>query len=220
MIKPQFTAVEADAAHEEWMFNCGPGALCAVLGMKPAEIRPHTLDFEWRGYTNPTLMAGILDGLRIPFKRIWQWPGEAKPEKVVYPYFGLVRIQWAGPWTKPGVPMRARYRQTHWIAVNGSAKHGNGPWLPRLVFDINAMSAGGWIEFGVWKNTLVPWLLEGVPKATGDWWPTHCWELGRTLGRKGIQGVVGPICSRCGKGFPYREDEINHLSGPLCEVKR
>lgn len=35
-----FAIEEARSAGDTWKFNCGPGALCAVTGMKPGEIRP------------------------------------------------------------------------------------------------------------------------------------------------------------------------------------
>ena len=80
---------------------------------------------------------------------------------------GLVRIQWGGRWTNPGVPMRVRYRHTHWVAV------GNGE-----VFDINAICVGGWMPWDEWQDELVPWLMrEGVPGHNGTWWPTHALEV-------------------------------------------
>jgi hypothetical protein len=88
-----------------------------------------------------------------------------------------VRVQWGGPWTKPGVPMRVRYRQTHWVGVRerGVAKF---PGFRREVFDINAMFVGGWIPYDEWAGRLVPWLIEKcVPHADGQWWPTHVWKL-------------------------------------------
>src|SRR5687768_1685881 len=109
----RITDADTEAARE-WGFNCGPGALCAVLDKTPDELRPHLLDFEQRGYTNPTLMVGILRGLGVAHHRVWRC--DLPVPDPVYPKFGLVRVQWAGPWTKPGVPMAVRYRKTHWIA--------------------------------------------------------------------------------------------------------
>jgi len=34
-----------------------------------------------------------------------------------------------------------------------------------------------------WETFLVPWLLKEVaPKASGGWWPTHCWQISRQPG--------------------------------------
>lgn len=176
----------ARSARDEWGFNCGPAALCAVLGMTPNEVRPHLGDFEQKEHTNPTLMADILRRLKVPFDRVFESSRAPHRFDIRWPGFGLVRIQWEGPWTEPGRPMRARYRHTHWIASKMGA-----PWGHRIVdphsghflgghkiFDVNALVVGGWISFAEWESVLVPWLLErDVPKATGKWWPTHCWNV-------------------------------------------
>lgn len=162
----RFTLDDAEAAGKAWGFNCGPGALCAVLGLTPTELRSDMLDFERKGYTNPTLMAEVLSRFGVSHRQTYRRDtGGAKCELA----FGLMRVQWAGPWTKPGVPMAARYRQTHWVAVAGDE-----------VFDINAMCVGGWIGRTEWETKLVPWLIrEACPKGSGEWWPTHGWELDR-----------------------------------------
>lgn len=165
----RFGDAETRAASDEWGFNCGPGALCAALGMTPAELRPHMLDFESKHYTNPTLMFGVLKKLGIEHRVVHRSDDFMQP--TVWPVFGLCRVQWHGPWMKPGVPMKARYRQTHWIAVHGHR-------FSRCVFDINALEADGWIPFSLWAGRLVPWLLEMcVPKADGRWHITHSIEL-------------------------------------------
>jgi hypothetical protein len=89
------------AAADAWNFNCGPGALCAVLGKTPEEIRPHLLDFERKGYTNPTLMADILRGLGVSFRRVYECQHKVDGREPVYPSFGLVRLLSSGqvvPW--------------------------------------------------------------------------------------------------------------------------
>lgn len=166
---------QSQLAHDAWRFNCGPGALCAVLGMTPDEIRPHLLDFERKGYTNPTLMATILKALGIRYRSLYQsHHAPVQQQAVRWPSFGLVRIQWGGRWTRPGVPMAARYRHTHWIAVRPS-EHTRGP---RDVFDINAIGVGGWLPWWEWHNELAPWLIkEAAPGNDGTFWPTHCWEI-------------------------------------------
>ncbi|MCC7374296.1 MAG: hypothetical protein IT581_06555 [Verrucomicrobiales bacterium] len=63
--------------------------------------------------------------------------------------------------------MRARYRHTHWVAVDGVE-----------VFDINAICAGGWLPMAEWLDGLVPWLLrECGPGNSGGHWVTHVLEI-------------------------------------------
>jgi hypothetical protein len=165
-MKIKFTIDDAQAAADEWRFNCGPGALCAVLDMTPVQIRPLLGDFERKGYTNPTLMTDTLRRAGRAFRV--KYRGDAPAAKIPVLRLGLVRVQWGGPWTKPGVPMAARYRETHWIAVAGSE-----------IFDINAMCVGGWMPARDWTHALAPWLIrEAVPRGDGTWWPTHALELG------------------------------------------
>lgn len=161
----RFTAEDADAAHEEWGCNCGPGALAAILDITLAEVRPLMGDFERRGYTNPTLMFDALNKSGRRWKRLgsgsaFNWPG-----------YGLARIQWHGPWTEPGVPARVAYRNTHWVGAQ-AGRNSMG------VFDINAVNSGGWVDVNDWAGILVPWILKNcVPKANGRWTITHAIEV-------------------------------------------
>lgn len=156
-----FSLDEAERASDEWNFNCGPSALCAVLGMTPSEIRPHMLDFESKGYTNPTLMFDVLKRLNVTHYQCYR--SDNPIGLIPRVPLGLLRVQWGGPWTKPGVPMRVRYRQTHWAGMCGG-------WM----FDVNAMCSGGWLSFAEWSSELIPWLIrECISKGDGKWWPTH-----------------------------------------------
>lgn len=159
----RFSLADVEAANDAWGCNCGPGAVAAILGMTLDEIRPHLGDFERKGYTNPTLMWSILRSAGAASfiqNRTMDWPS-----------YGLARVQWDGPWTKPGVPLAARYRHTHWVGARYEGAETE-------IFDINAMSEGGWISFALWRDSLVPWLLgECEPKATGGWWITHSVEV-------------------------------------------
>jgi hypothetical protein len=166
----RFSVDDADRAGEEWRFSCGPASICAVLGLTPDEVRPHMQDFEQKGYTNPTLMWAALRSLGAK----WRVTASGKSEPFYptpdpWPRYGLARVQWAGPWTQPGVPMAARYRHTHWVAADDN-----------MVFDVNATCVGGWISREEWAAQLVPWLLrECEPKADGRWWLTHAVEVSR-----------------------------------------
>lgn len=165
----KFTAADQDAANQAWGANCGPGALAAIAGLTLDEVRPALVGFDKKRYTNPAMMFGALDRLRIKYK----------PEVgIIYPVgpsgwprYGLCRIQWEGPWTKPGVPPRVAYRYTHWVG----AQHG---YSSVGIFDINAMGSGGWIGLNDWADELVPWLLNALyKKASGLWHITHSIEI-------------------------------------------
>lgn len=177
-----------DVNNAGWCFNCGPGALCAVLNLTPTEIRPLMGDFESKGYTNPTLMWDVLN--RIAGRTAWRktYRGD---DNIGFPVVkhGLVRVQWGGPWTRHGVPMRARYRHTHWVAMRDQEHGHDGE-----VFDVNAMCVGGWIPFSEWHNELVPWLCrECVPKWDGHFWPTHAIEV---------------TCVDCGNWNPETDSQV------------
>jgi len=158
----KFNWDDADKAAREWGANCGPGAIAAVLDKKIDEIRPFMGDFEKKHYTNPKLMLEILNKMGVKF-----W----KPRAQTWPRNGLIRIQWEGPWTDLGVPLRKRYRHTHWVASR---------WIgiDIFIFDINCICVGGWVHVGEWEKKVVPWLLKEVePKAYGTYYPTHILAL-------------------------------------------
>lgn len=155
-----FSLDQAQRAAEEWGANCGPGALAAVLNLSLDAVRPHLQDFDRKRYTNPLMMYGALKSLGVQWKK-----GNGN-----WPRLGLNRVQWEGPWTAPNVPIKARYRHTHWVG----SRHVNGV----EIFDINAICVGGWIPLDEWTDRLVPWLLKQVePKASGAWHITHRLEI-------------------------------------------
>lgn len=166
----RFTEQDAWEAAEAWGFNCGPAAVCAIVGLTPAELRPQLVDFEAKRYTNPTLMWKIIERLKVRY-RIRSLADNVPV--LPWPRFGLARIQWEGPWTEPGVPIRARYRQTHWVGVNASNPENIGIW------DINAMMNGtGWVSLADWESIVVPFILkECQPRANGKWYLTHAVEI-------------------------------------------
>jgi hypothetical protein len=160
---PRFTFADGERAYEDWGANCGPGALALVAGLTLDELRPHLGDFESKRYTNPRLMFDCLKrlGLRWSMRKPIDWPE-----------FGLVRVQWEGPWTEPGVPIVARYRHTHWVA--GARRNGDIG-----VFDINCINNGsGWVSLADWSATVAPYLIKHhAQKANGKWHLTHALEL-------------------------------------------
>jgi hypothetical protein len=150
----RFTLAEAEAAADEWGFSCGPAALCALLGLAPVDVRPK-LD-GYRGWMTPTDMMRALGRLRI------EALAHAPPGPCAFPSFGVAFIQWGGPWMRPEVPVRARYRHTHWVAswrnALGDATH---------VFDVNALDVGGWVSKFGWVTEIVPELRP--KRGDGTW---------------------------------------------------
>lgn len=130
-----FTPEEAQAASDAWRFNCGPGALCALTDTRPEDALRVLPQFKQRGYTNPTMMRAGLTALgRTWDEALSDEAGNRALDLAELPKHGLVRLQWGGRWTNPGVPLRARYRHTHWAAADGE-----------YVFDINNTWFGGWM---------------------------------------------------------------------------
>jgi hypothetical protein len=165
----KFTLADAERANDEWGANCGPGALAAILDITLDEVRPLMGDFEKKHYTNPTLM---FDSLLRAGRRFSYRGGDLGTEG--WPIYGLARIQWEGPWTKPGVPPRAAYRHTHWVG----ARYGD---LSYGIFDINCMNNGtGWVSVSDWAQMIAPWLIANcVKRGDGGWHITHAVEVAR-----------------------------------------
>jgi hypothetical protein len=114
-------------------------------------------------------MWAALHALRVQFWKSTAPLKERRRHPDSWPRFGLVSIQWGGPWCDDGVPIRVRYCYTHWVAaVKTDCLN---------VFDINATCSGGWVTFDEWSTQLVPWLLRDKPRHDGTWWITHSAEV-------------------------------------------
>lgn len=169
----KFTEADAQRAAEKWGANCGPGALAAICGLTLDQVRPFLIGFDQKRYTNPAMMYEALARLRSAgLLRRYEAVSGSSPTWPRWPRLGLVRVQWEGPWTQPGVPIRARYRYTHWIGaatVNGGVG----------VFDINCINNGsGWVALADWERIVVPHIIrEAVPRGDGRWHQTHVLEL-------------------------------------------
>jgi hypothetical protein len=170
MILPRFTMADMERANESWGANCGPGSVAAICGMTLDEVKLRFVaeGFIDKRYTNPTMMFDVLESVAREGHIAWR---KTPP---LWPVWGLVRIQWEGPWTAPGVPMRARYRHTHWV---GAMHRGDEIGI----FDVNALSNGtGWVVLEDWSAHVVPWILqECVPRSNGQWSITHAIEVER-----------------------------------------
>lgn len=180
MIPLKFTETEALIAGQDWGCNCGPGAIAAVCGLSLADLRPLLHDFENKYYTNPSLMWKVLKTIGVAHQITLNDPnGTRRGGKESLPAYGLARIQWDGPWTWAGVPIRVRYRHSHWIGYSRQGREQGVLFDDEPhVFDINAISVGGWIPYAEWADELVPWLLKQCePEADGLWHVTHAVEI-------------------------------------------
>lgn len=163
--KVKFSIDDAHAASDEWGANCGPGALAAILGSDLSQVRSLLEGFDAKRYTNPTMMFAALDKSGRGWKRL--------SIGAQLPTWGLLRIQWHGPWTAPTAPKRWAYRHTHWIGV--SLENGE-----RYAFDINCICVGGWVPWQEWSDRVAPWLIrECVKRGDGQWSVTHAVEVQR-----------------------------------------
>ena len=163
LVAPRFTLDDVERASDEWGANCGPAALAVVAGLSLEQVRPFMGDFERKGYTNPTLMFDSLRRIGVRWQCTVVQRSSENQGMLAWPEFGLVRVQWEGPWTTPGVPIRVRYRHTHWV---GAIRVGE----ESKIFDVNCMCVGGWVPLPEWSTSVVPWLLKQCePKANGRW---------------------------------------------------
>lgn len=149
------------AAYAERGANCGPGAIAGICGLPLNPVLDELgAEFARRRGTTEIMLTSALTRFDIPWRQVP--PG--------LPSYGLARIQWDGPWIDDPSPY-ARLYHSHWIGTDLS---GATP----MVFDINAISAGGWISLSEWDDHLRPWLLADVePEATGRWWVSDAYEV-------------------------------------------
>lgn len=151
---------------------------CEVVDRLSSRVMP---SFECKGYTRATMM---LEALRSIGRRVtstmFKEP-EAQGLPLPWPRYGLCRLQWEGPWTQPSVPIRARYRYTHWVGV-GPLYSSNGSPIPgeTCIWDVNTLDIGnGWAPLAAWTRATVPSITSGIPGATGGWHITHAIEVER-----------------------------------------
>lgn len=167
-----YTPPDVAEASEAYGVTCGPAALAAVLGLPCMALRRHLGDFETRGsYMNPTHMKAALasvGALAVPIFPAKVFPPPERPE-LAWPTYGLLFVQFEGPWTKPGVPVHVAYRHTHWVGCAETEEHGV------MLYDINVHYPahdryGGWMVRRAWEQGVVSAITETIPKASGGWY--------------------------------------------------
>lgn len=155
-----FTPPDLDEAQAAWKCNCGPASVAALLGLTCEQVQHAFPGHEGRGYTNPTHVQNAVMSLGRQAKATWE-RGDRKPP---LPRFGLVFVQFGGPWLQPGVPIGAAYRHTHWAAVNGE-----------MVYDVNA--EGGWWPRVLWEAEVLPWIASQIKRCNGSFYVRASYEV-------------------------------------------
>ena len=123
--------------------NCGPVSLAAVFEVFVIEVMKFFPDFPGRDYVNLADMrhALLASGARFD------------PVPSGLPVNGIVLVQLHGPWTRPGTPVAAQLRYTHWVGCR------NG-----FVFDLNI---GDWLEREEWERSGAMSWMRTVEGCTG-----------------------------------------------------
>lgn len=146
----KFTVADSQSAHQNWKATCGPHAIAAACGLSLEEVRGAIENY--RGWMNPTQVSNTLRNL----KRSFTLQSQLKTQKLCE---GINRIQWEGPWLKPGRPATEAYRHTHYVA------HIQGMVL------CTACLAAEWIPVDEWRKHH----LETEPAS--PFHVTHHWRL-------------------------------------------
>lgn len=157
-----YTPPDVEEAHEMFGANCGPAACAAVLRRPVMTILPFLGAFRTRQYMNPTHMREALTCAAARYAVV------RDPTNAPWPFYGLGFVQWTGPWCQPGVPVRAAYRQTHWIGVAQTEDCG------MMLYDVNADAPdgamGSWVAKRAWQLQILPTITATIPRAYGGWY--------------------------------------------------
>jgi hypothetical protein len=165
----RFTPEDLYKASQEWSCNCGPTSLAVALGITLDLAHWAIPHFDKRHYTSCTMMVHALRRLGSKFGHIM-----SQDSDIPWPSYGMARIQWAGPWTEPGVPLFARARHSHWVATVMLVGRED-----RGVYDCNDPH---WTLFEDWEQIIVPHIIkECEPEGNGSWWLTDTIEINELL---------------------------------------
>lgn len=163
-------------AGDSWGANCGPMSLAAVLGLPSVEAaRPLVQPF--RGFMSPTAMQDAL----TTAKRAYTLRSLERGAKDPWPEFGLVRIQWDGPWCGEGVNPQAAYRYTHWVGVRRGLPKGDErlDWHDDRAVMIYDATPNRWIPLARWEA----WAPTLYPKRATGHFPVTAISVIRPRGR-------------------------------------
>ena len=153
-------------AMNEWGCNCGPGALAAMTISSLDQARlalsrcGDIKGFDECGHTKETLMKVGLERLSFSIR---------ENKSNVWPKYGLVRVVWHGPWNDYGKGNFWPPHHSHWV---GSVMTHEG----LMIFDINAIVVGGFINMAFWEDVVIPDILKDID-ADGSWTMLESWDI-------------------------------------------
>lgn len=157
--KLPYDALESLEANSAWGANCGPHSIAAYCHVHLETVRL-AMPAPFKRWMNPSNISETLRYLRVQSdlascaKKMQRPPDSLR---------AIMRIQWEGSWLKPGVPAKAAYCHTHYIAVLPGALVMDTFQDPSIVQPWEA-----------WQTGLEAAIREHMPKVTG-WHFTHVW---------------------------------------------
>jgi hypothetical protein len=166
----RFTGRDIEASYRAWKCTCGPVALAVVFDLTLDEVRP-LVGADYRGWMNPTQMEQAILRAGGQFSerdrsRLYRPTGPNQYGCPIMALHGITRIQFAGPWTAPMADPREAYRFTHWVA---SVPVGDG-------YSMACDNNYGFMNLGEFFRNMKE-LSSQVPRGSGEWWPTHVYEI-------------------------------------------
>jgi hypothetical protein len=164
-----FSEEDAERAAKEWGCNCGPTALAFATRRHIEAVKDAIPCFTEKGYTSPTMMKAGLANLKVKYRAMLCARNADSLLGELDQSLSLVRIQFTGPWTAPGMNPKWAYWHTHWIAA---WREVSSMMLSATVFDVN----GGIRLLTDWEDKILPALASGQ-KRDGGYFPTHVWRI-------------------------------------------
>jgi len=122
--------------------TCGPVSLAGVFGTSVVEVMRFFPGFPAQNWVTSGDMRYALDCAGAEWQKC-----------ATLPAIGVALIQLEGPWTAPGVPVRAQLAHTHWIAAR------NGYML-----DLNI---GDWLDVDEWLRRGAASWMRAVRQCSG-----------------------------------------------------
>jgi uncharacterized protein (DUF433 family) len=167
----RFAVKDQQAAYDELGANCGPGAIAGICGYTPRTVLAHMPEFRHRKHTTEWMLESALDSLAISWR-------PCLADDVAY---GLARVIWGGPWSASLDPYEP-LRHSHWVGLCRENEETS-------IFDINAISVGGWLSIEKWKDHLVSWILNTEePGSNGSWRFGEAYEVASSVQGASAQG--------------------------------